>query len=87
MRRHVRYMAAVLAAGALILTGCSGTGAGTAQSGAVSQGVQSQGGETASVSVSATEKTELTPDMAELGIGVTNEASTVEAAKVKTLQR
>ena len=80
MRGHVRYMAAVLAAGALILTGCSGTGAGTAQSGAVNQGVQSQGGETASVSVSATEKTELTPDMAELGIGVTNEAATVEAA-------
>ena len=83
MRRHVRYMAAVLAAGALILTGCSGTGAGTAQSGAVSQGVQSQGGETASVSVSATEKTELTPDMAELGIGVTNEAATVEAATIE----
>ena len=67
----------VVTAGAVALAGCKGQGTAVqGQTAVVAGGASSDASKT--ISVEASESIALTPDMAEIGIGVSNQAETIE---------
>ena len=85
MKKKACYIAAVAALGALALTACKGGSTGTASSDKAASSQEAEvkleapaQGAANTISVEASESMKLTPDMAELGFGVTKDAATID---------
>ena len=92
MKKNVIYiMLGAAAAGAMMLAGCKGQTAaagGSANNGNTQVTVAPSSSESSkTITVEASESISLTPDMATLGIGVTNEAATIDEATAQNSEK